>query len=91
MRIGSAKAWAKTLGACGAHVQHGFDRLCDWGFRELRKAGSNDVIDTEENPHLARAKRTGKATLRFLGMLGESYFREYENLKKRRSRPQHHP
>ena len=85
MRIGPSSAWAKTLGSFLAHVQDATDRVCVWGFERLKKAGAEPKVPERGNPYVVTAKRLGKGTLSFLGTLGDSYFKEYENLKKRRS------
>lgn len=83
MKLGSAKAWAKTLGSAGAHLQHGLDKGAEWGFAKLKQAGSAPKKkDKTKNKYLRTAKQAGRGTVTFLGQLGENYYKKYEELKK---------
>ncbi len=84
MKLGSAKAWARTLGFSLAHVQDGVDRCVEWGFAKLKQTG--DTPKKEErirNPYLKNTLQVTRGTLGFLGLLGENYYRKYEELKRK--------
>lgn len=83
MKLGSGKAWARTLGSGLAHIQHGLDKGAEWGFEKLKQAGSAPKKDKTKNKYLKQAKKVGKGTLGFLGQMGENYYKRYEELKKR--------
>jgi len=72
------------IGQSFAILQHGLDRVVDWGFSKMKETG--DMPDTEvkkiDNPYLRRAAAFGKSTLKFLGNAGDAYYRTYEELKK---------
>ena len=82
MKLGSSKAWAKTLGSGLAQVQHGCDKLILFGFKSLKKAGKQPRKDKTKNKYMKKAKSAGRTTLSFLGTLGDSFYNEYEDLKK---------
>jgi hypothetical protein len=82
MKLGSSKAWAKTLGTGLANVQHGMDKLVIFGFKSLKKAGKSPEIGLTKNKYLRQMKTAGRATLSFFGTLGDSFYNEYEELKK---------
>lgn len=83
MKLGSAKAWARTLGAGMANIQHGVDTLAEWGFKQLKTAGEPPKKDRTKNRYLRSAKRITKGTIGFLGQLGDNYYKKYEELKRR--------
>ncbi|MBT4119950.1 MAG: hypothetical protein HOG89_00575 [Candidatus Peribacter sp.] len=82
MKLGSSKAWAKTLGSGLAQVQHATDKLVVFGFKSLKKAGKTPNKDKTKNKYIKSAKTAGRTTLSFLGTLGDSFYNEYEELKK---------
>ena len=85
MKLGSSKAWAKTLGSSFAHIQHGLDKTAEWGFAKMKEAGSKPKKnDTTKNVYLRSAKNASKGTLQFLGQLGENYYKQYEKLKNKK-------
>ncbi len=84
MKLGSAKAWAKTLGTGLAHVQNAIDRLAEYSFAKLKEAGSNPKKSPPpKNPYVRGATKALGTASRFVGYLGDSYFREYEKLKRK--------
>lgn len=82
MKIGSAKAWARTLGAGLANIQHGLDKCAEWGFERLKEAGNLPKKDKTKNKYLRSIKRAAKGTIGFFGQLGDNYYEHYEELKK---------
>ena len=83
MKLGSSKAWAKTLGSGLANVQHATDKLVVFGFKSLKKAGKQPKKDQTKNKYNKNVKSAGRTTLSFFGTLGDSFYNEYEELKKR--------
>jgi hypothetical protein len=83
MKLGSSKAWAKTLGSGLANVQHATDKLVVFGFKSLKKAGKQPKKDQTKNKYIKNVKSAGRTTLSFFGTLGDSFYNEYEELKKR--------
>lgn len=85
MKLGSGKAWAKTIGSALAHVQDAVDSCAEWGFAKLKQAGKQPkTIDVSEPTVLRRAKGFLRSTVSFIGQLGQGYFDEYEEIKKRK-------
>ena len=85
MKIGSGKAWAKTIGSTLAHVQDAVDLCAEWGFAKLKQAGKQPkTIDVSEPKALRRVKGFLRSSAAFIGQLGQGYFDEYEELKKRK-------
>jgi hypothetical protein len=82
MKLGSGKAWAKTLGSGLAQVQHYTDKLVVFGFKSLQQAGKQPKKEKTKNKYLRNAKSAGRSTISFLGALGDSFYNEYEELKK---------
>lgn len=77
-------SWAKLLGGSYAYVQHGMDRVIEWGFAEMRKAA-----DTPEKPkqepqseYVAKAKKIAKGTAKFVSSTVSAYYDTYRDLKK---------
>lgn len=83
MKLGSSKAWAKTLGAGLAQLQHATDKVIVYGLKSLQKVSAEPKKDTTKNKYLKKAKTAGRTTLSFFGTLGDSFYNEYEELKKR--------
>lgn len=79
MKLGSLKNWARTLGAGMAHVQHGCDKLIEFGLSNIQKAGNDGQEETT-----SKIGRACKSTFSFIGTLGKSYFETYEDLKAKR-------
>ena len=82
MKLGSSKAWARTLGSGLAQVQHGMDKVVVFGFKTLKNAGKSPKKDKTRNKYLKNVKKAGRSTLSFFGTLGDSFYNEYEDLKK---------
>lgn len=83
MKLGSSKAWAKTLGSGLAHIQHATDKVVVYGLKSMKKAGAQPKKDQTKNKYVKKVKTAGRTTLSFLGTLGDSFYNEYEELKKR--------
>lgn len=77
---------AAATGKAFAHVQHGMDRLTEWGLKKMRETGTTPPSAEPKNPHVRRIVRAGKGVLNFLGSTGEAYYRNYEELKRKRQR-----
>jgi hypothetical protein len=84
MKIGSGKAWARTIGSAFAHLQHGLDKSAEWGFAKMKDVSSTPKKkDTTKNKYLRSSKTIARNTFSFFGQLGESFYNEYEDLKKK--------
>lgn len=71
----------RFIGKGFAHLQDIFDQACLWGFKKLKKIDVHKPAKTE-HPFIKGLRKAGG----FLGELGSSYFKEYENIKKRSER-----
>jgi len=84
MKIGSGKSWAKTFGSTFAHLQHGLDKTAEWGFAKMKDVSSAPQKKEEtKNTYLRFSKKCARNTFMFFGQLGESFYSEYEELKKK--------
>lgn len=68
------------LGKAGAHLQDGFDRVCEWGFGQLQK------VDTKPKKDEHKVIKASRKIGGFLGELGTKYYSEYEDIKKKRTK-----
>ena len=78
---------ARVLGKGWAHVQHGMDRVIQWGMHRIKVASAPDAVVEVPTPKKTAIRRIGSGVrtgLRFLGTLGETYFDEYEKLKRKK-------
>ena len=74
---------ARGVGFGLATIQHGLDKLFEFGFEKMKETGEKkEIYDPSENVYLRNAKKAGKTTLSFLGTIGDSYYERYEKLKK---------
>lgn len=69
-------AFAKKIGKALAYLQDTIDVFMGWAFHRLR---TSSKAKDEKHP----LKKGMKATLGFFAQIGESFYREYEQLKKR--------
>lgn len=69
---------AKMLGKGLAILQHSFDKLFAWGFSEM-KAHSTKTTKQKEGRVMKALRGLGG----FLGIMGEEYYKKYEELKKK--------
>ena len=76
-----ADSVARVIGKGYAHVQHGIDRVVEWGFMRMKEQG--DTQPKEAKTVTEKAASVGRGVLGFLGTLGDTYYRTYEDLKKR--------
>ena len=67
---------AAMLGRGLAVLQHSFDNLFKWGFTKMKKK----AIKKEKNP--SQFTQVLKKIGGFLGIMGEEYYKKYEELKK---------
>ncbi len=83
MKLGPGSAWAKTLGSALAHAQHTLDTVTVWGFKKMKQAGSDPKKSTLKHTYRNLPVSFVRGTFRFLGLLGESYFKRYNDLKRK--------
>lgn len=75
---------AQQLGKALAYLQDTIDLAVTWGFHRMKKVqvpASEEIDGAKGWVKLAATK-----VLRFIGESGESFYDEYELLKKKRSR-----
>jgi len=82
--------WSVAIGHGLAHLQHATDRIVRWGFVQMKKQNEDSPEQTACPPSkkktaklLRFAKRGVGAGLRTIGLLGESYYERYEQLKQK--------
>ena len=81
---------AALIGGSFAHLQHGIDRLTEWGFSKMRQIPPEEKSSKTGTLPIAspsRLLRLGRGAVRFLGIAGEEYYKTYEELKKKHKRP----
>lgn len=72
---------ARTLGSAFAYCQHSIDVATGWAFTKLEKMTQDQEVETEsKNIFIKACKKIGN----FFGETGSAYYKEYEDLKKRR-------
>lgn len=71
------------LGEGLAHVQHGIDKLTQWGFEVMKEQAEKAPPKETGNLYAREAKKAGRSVLKFLGKLGTGYYKKYEELKKK--------
>ena len=76
-----ADSVARVIGKGYAHVQHGMDRVVEWGFARLKEQG--DTQSDEAKTVSEKAASVGRGVLGFLGTLGDTYYKTYGDLKKK--------
>jgi hypothetical protein len=68
-------------------VQHGMDKVIEWGFGQMQKAADEKKATAKEaqaeHERVAQVKRAAKKTLHFLGETGKAYYDTYRDLKKK--------
>ena len=73
------------LGHACAYVQHGMDKVIEWGFAKIKEAGEMEpqraAADGDSNPYLRNAAKAARKALGFLGTAGSAYYEKYEQLK----------
>ncbi len=79
---------ASLLGRSFALIQHGMDRVIEWGFAKMQEVPKEDK--TFENPTLRKAAKAGRSVLRFFGGMGKAYYEHYEELKADAKRKSSH-
>jgi hypothetical protein len=72
---------AKILGSSYAYLQHGIDKVIEWGFDKLQEANKQQSTfkDVKEGHRAIRALRN---TVGFIGEAGSVYYKTYEKLKR---------
>lgn len=84
MSESESEKWAKLVGRGFAQLQNVVDEVIDFGFKQLKKAGEHPVKPTEKgNPYLQKAKKVGLGAIKFLGVLGDEYYKKYGDLKRK--------
>ena len=76
---------ARFLGASLAHLQHGFDRLGEWGFHTMREAASRQSKSEKPKTFVNRLKKLLRNTFGIIGDAGDAYYATYEGLKRKRN------
>lgn len=76
---------ARLAGKSYAYVQHGMDRVIAFGFAAMRQAGEDTAAPAKSRGIASRVGQAGRGLLGFLGTMGDTYFRTYEELKHRRT------
>jgi hypothetical protein len=69
---------AKIIGDGLAIFQHSFDKLVEFGFKEIRKQSVKKPKSKDQSKIVKCLKKIGG----FFGIMGEEYYRKYEDLKK---------
>ena len=69
------------VGETLALVQHGLDKLCEWGFAKMQSVPRQGKERQIKNPILRMLARVGRGTVRFFGGMGKAYYERYEELK----------
>lgn len=70
---------AEAIGKTFAVLQHSFDKLFEWGFKEIKKKSNQKPQTKDESGFVKTLKKIGG----FFGEMGEEYYRKYEDLKKK--------
>ncbi len=73
------KSAAKHIGTALAHLQDTIDIAVTWGFHKLKKVRIDEESD---HPAKSKVKKVANGLFRFFGELGETFYDEYEKLKK---------
>lgn len=78
---------AFNLGMVLAYFQDAVDGLMGWTFGKLKDIEDEaEKNDEEGSKVLVTVKKFGKKTLSFIGEVGESFYENYEEIKKKRKR-----
>lgn len=72
---------AKIIGDGLAIIQHSFDKLFEFGFKEIKKQSAKEPKSKNESKIVKVLKKIGG----FFGVMGEEYYRKYEELKKKKN------
>jgi hypothetical protein len=75
------KTAASHIGTALAHLQDTIDIAVSWGFHKLKKVKLDEEAD---HPAKSNAKKVATSFFKFYGELGETFYDEYEKLKKDR-------
>lgn len=82
------KSVAGSIGKGLAIIQDGIDKLAAWAFAKMKDAEKIDTPKSskkiEKNEYWEKLKVAGKKTFGFIGRVGESFYENYEELKKKR-------
>lgn len=81
---------AELLGESFALLQHGIDKVIDWGFSKMREIPPQEKEEqTIKNPALRSLANAGRGIARFFGSAGSAYYRSYEELKRKNNTKQY--
>lgn len=73
---------ASSIGRGLAHVQSTVDDVLSWGFRGLKKAASKGKTPIKDDGTIkSKLKRGLKKCAGFLGEVGDSFYKKYEDIK----------
>lgn len=78
-------AVAVLLGRAYAYLQHGMDRVIEWGFWKMKQSSASETKNESKkgSVYLRRAKKVLRTIFGFAGTAGESYSATYEKLKSK--------
>lgn len=82
----SSKTIARTFGKFFAHLQAALDDLSEWGFSHLKKAGHASKEEELADTLSKKLKKGAKRIAHFFGEMGESFYREYQDIKARKKK-----
>ena len=78
---------AKTIGQGLALLQDGVDYAVESGCKALKKMSEKKAKPKkDENKYLRTAKKFGKGTMNFLGIVGDEYYKKYEKIKAEKAK-----
>ncbi|MFC1615703.1 hypothetical protein ACFL21_01055 [Patescibacteria group bacterium] len=73
---------ATSVGKGLAHVQSVFDDVLSWSFRGLKKVAQKGKDPVKDDGTIkAKLKKGFKKSAGFLGEIGDSFYRKYEDIK----------
>jgi hypothetical protein len=82
-----ADSIARVLGKSYAYLQDGMDRVIAYGFERMRDANEQQPKKTKpQKPTtiLGHVGQAARSMVGFFGTAGDSYYRTYDDLKRRR-------
>ncbi len=82
-----ADSIARVLGKSYAYLQDGMDRVIAYGFERMRDANGQQAKTVQRKKPttvLGRIGEGARSLVGFFGTAGDSYYRTYDDLKRRR-------
>lgn len=77
----------KTIGSIFAHIQSTIDDIMAVLFKKLKKSGKEEpveIIEPDTPVWKTRLKKGARGLARFIGEMGDSYYKTYEELKQKK-------